>query len=67
MTPQLQMAIKLLQLSKLELVDVIQQEMEKNPALEEVQILEGLRQEKPAPQAIIKMPGLPDILLNLKQ
>lgn len=37
MTPQLQMAIKLLQLSKLELVDVIQQEMEKNPALEEVQ------------------------------
>ncbi len=36
MTPQLQMAIKLLQLSRLELVDMISQEMEENPALEEV-------------------------------
>lgn len=35
MTPQLQQAIKLLQLSRLELVDAIQQEMEQNPALEE--------------------------------
>lgn len=37
MTPQLQMAIKLLQLSRLELMDAIQQEMEENPALEEMQ------------------------------
>ncbi|MBF0102812.1 MAG: RNA polymerase factor sigma-54 [Desulfobacterales bacterium] len=37
MTPQLQQAIKLLQLSRLELMDVIQQELEQNPALEEVQ------------------------------
>jgi RNA polymerase sigma-54 factor len=37
MTPQLQQAIKLLQLSRLELVDMIRQEMEQNPALEEVQ------------------------------
>ena len=37
MTPQLQMAIKLLQLSRLELVDKIKQELEENPALEEVQ------------------------------
>ncbi len=37
MTPQLQMAIKLLQLSRLELVDAIQQELEENPTLEEVQ------------------------------
>lgn len=37
MTPQLQMAIKLLQLSRLELVDMIRQELEENPALEEVQ------------------------------
>ena len=37
MTPQLQMAIKLLQLSRLELVDTIQQELEENPALEEIQ------------------------------
>lgn len=37
MTPQLQQAIKLLQLSRLELVDAIRQELEENPALEEVQ------------------------------
>jgi len=36
MTPQLQMAIKLLQLSRLELQNTIQQELIENPALEEV-------------------------------
>jgi len=36
MTPQLQQAIKLLQLSRLEMVDMINQEMEENPLLEEV-------------------------------
>lgn len=36
MTPQLQIAIKLLQLSRLELMDTIQKELEENPALEEV-------------------------------
>ena len=35
MTPQLQMAIKLLQLTRLELAEMIQQEMETNPTLEE--------------------------------
>lgn len=35
MTPQLQQAIKLLQLSRLELVDTVQQEIEENPMLEE--------------------------------
>lgn len=35
MTPQLQMAIKLLQLSRLELSEMIRQEMETNPTLEE--------------------------------
>lgn len=35
MTPQLQQAIKLLQLSRLDLVDTINQEMEENPLLEE--------------------------------
>lgn len=35
MTPQLQMAIKLLQLNRLELVDMVSQELEQNPALEE--------------------------------
>ena len=43
MTPQLQMAIKLLQLSRLELMDTIRQELEENPALEEVQ-------EEPGPE-----------------
>ena len=38
MTPQLQQAIKLLQLSRLELLDTIYQEMEENPVLEEQQI-----------------------------
>jgi RNA polymerase sigma-54 factor len=36
MTPQLQQAIKLLQLSRLDLLDTINQEMEENPLLEEV-------------------------------
>ena len=35
MTPQLQMAIKLLQLTRLELVEAINEEMEENPVLEE--------------------------------
>ncbi len=39
MTPQLQMAIKLLQLSKLELVEMIQQEIETNPTLEDSHII----------------------------
>ena len=35
MTPQLQQAIKLLQLSRLELADLVQQEIQENPVLEE--------------------------------
>ncbi len=41
MTPQLQMAIKLLQLSRLELMETIRQELEENPALEEIQETAG--------------------------
>lgn len=37
MTPQLQLAIKLLQLSRLELLETIHQELQENPALEETQ------------------------------
>ncbi|MBW1885246.1 MAG: hypothetical protein JRJ58_17065, partial [Deltaproteobacteria bacterium] len=37
MTPQLQQAIKLLQLNRLELVNVVQQELTENPVLEEVE------------------------------
>jgi RNA polymerase sigma-54 factor len=36
MTPQLQQAIKLLQLSRLELLEVIREEMEENPVLEDM-------------------------------
>jgi len=52
MTPQLQQAIKLLQLSQLELINVIKQELETNPLLEEVkedngqEILENLEEEQ---------------------
>jgi len=45
MTPQLQQAIKLLQLSRLELVDTINQEMEENPLLEEAMPDEGNEEE----------------------
>jgi RNA polymerase sigma-54 factor len=41
MTPQLQQAIKLLQLTRQELVDAINDEMEENPLLEEVSPDEG--------------------------
>ncbi len=53
MTPQLQQAIKLLQLNRLELVNVVQQELTENPVLEEV---EG--DEDPTPGEIADMtPG----------
>lgn len=45
MTPQLQQAIKLLQLSRLELATTIQQEMEQNPLLEEELSLSQEREE----------------------
>jgi RNA polymerase sigma-54 factor len=41
MTPQLQQAIKLLQLSRLELLETISQEMETNPVLEEQAVSES--------------------------
>ena len=41
MTPQLQQAIKLLQFSHLELAAFIQQELEKNPLLQETQSDDG--------------------------
>jgi RNA polymerase sigma-54 factor len=41
MTPSLQQAIKLLQMSKLELVEEVQQELLENPVLEEGQLEEG--------------------------
>jgi len=45
MTPQLQQAIKLLQLSRLELLDTVHTELETNPVLEESQA-DGGEEEK---------------------
>jgi RNA polymerase sigma-54 factor len=44
MTPQLQQAIKLLQLSRLELAGVVEQELQENPVLEETQDVEEERE-----------------------
>lgn len=52
MTPQLQQAIRLLQLNRLELVDAINAELEENPALEE-----ELRPETKAVEAEAKIQG----------
>ncbi len=52
MTPQLQMAIKLLQLSRLELVQMVRQEMENNPTLEETENVEPAEElQEPAVEA----------------
>ncbi|KQC07290.1 MAG: RNA polymerase sigma-54 factor [Smithella sp. SDB] len=48
MTPQLQQAIKLLQLSRQELIETINQEMEENPLLEEASPDEGSDEEDQA-------------------
>lgn len=47
MTPQLQQAIKLLQLSNLELAAFVEQELERNPLLERDESLEGGTSEPP--------------------
>ena len=44
MTPQLQQAIKLLQLSRIELQDVVRQELEENPILDEAPEMEENRE-----------------------
>ncbi|HKY63008.1 MAG TPA: RNA polymerase factor sigma-54 [bacterium] len=50
-TPQLQQAIKLLQLSQMELVEMVQNEMLENPLLEEGMELEEPSKESPEAQA----------------
>jgi RNA polymerase sigma-54 factor len=57
MTPQLQMAIKLLQLSRMELMDAIHQELGKNPALEE--IIDGEDNEPQSPETEIETTAEP--------
>ncbi len=66
MTPQLQQAIKFLQLSRLELCQTINQEMEANPLLEEVpggEIEEGLPEEEKKEESI-KEESLPEVTIK---
>lgn len=58
MTPQLQLAIKLLQLNRLELNDMVTQQMLENPLLEERQ--ESAEPEAPPPSAVDKPSQGPD-------
>ena len=51
MTPQLMQAIKLLQLSNLELASFIEEELERNPLLERVEEGGEAREHDPAPEA----------------
>jgi len=60
MTPQLQQAIKLLQLSRLELLDTIYTEMETNPMLEE-RPLEEPEEDKAPETAEDREPDLPEV------
>jgi len=50
MTPQLQLAIKLLQLSRLELVDLVREEVQTNPILEETPDTDAVSETAPAPE-----------------
>ncbi len=57
MTPQLQQAIKLLQLSRMELLDMISQELEENPVLEDnpleqAEEKEEVKEEAPAEETL---------------
>lgn len=58
MTPQLQQAIKLLQLSRLEMVDMINQELEENPLLDDNIVEEFPEEEAPAENdTLMSLPG----------
>jgi len=61
MTPQLQQAIKILQLSRLELIDMITQELQENPVLEEE--IEEVTETKPlseSPKEVTIQEKVPD-------
>jgi len=57
MTPQLQQAIKLLQLSRLELEEMVTKELQENPALEEGATEEGETAEQPRAEVQTSAPG----------
>ena len=61
MTPQLQQAIKLLQLNRLELVNLVSQELQENPVLEEVEGGEELTPAEVADQTPEDIPTRVDV------
>jgi RNA polymerase sigma-54 factor len=65
MTPQLQQAIKLLQLSRLELLETISQEMETNPLLDEQPSDDGEEEKGLSEEtAEIEEPPLPEVSMD---
>jgi RNA polymerase sigma-54 factor len=65
MTPQLQQAIKLLQLSRIELEEMISQELQENPALEEAPVQEPETREEAPEEIRVEAPEpLPEPVLN---
>lgn len=64
MTPQLQMAIKLLQLNRVELLEAIRQELEDNPTLDEVQDL--VEKDLEADQPEISSEDLKEVVIEEK-
>ena len=66
MTPQLQIAIKLLQLSRLELVDTIQKELEENPALEEVTDVAAEERPVEQPEAVAAEKPIKEVTIEEK-
>ncbi len=63
MTPQLQQAIKLLQLSRLELLETISQEMETNPVLEEQALEDSDEGDSPDDSAVTET-SLPEVTVE---
>src|SRR5687768_10140605 len=61
MTPQLQQAIKLLQLNQLELLNEVQQELMENPVLEEVIDEDGTPEEEAAAAAEAGVDATPEV------
>jgi RNA polymerase sigma-54 factor len=59
MTPQLQQAIKLLQLSRMELVELVREEMEQNPLLEDIEGQETELEEKAPGEASLEAETMP--------
>ena len=64
MTPQLQQAIKLLQLSRIELLETISEEIEENPVLEELLEEEDKEPGEKKDEAVQETPDLPEVTVE---